>query len=78
MVFGEESLLLKLRKWKKKIIKCNYAYSKKGYQFQLDSNWIIKTLTQLHLTLVYPDSTIPLGNGFKPYFPYPWKIPSVH
>lgn len=38
----------------------------------------MKTLTQLHLTLVYPDSAIPLGNGFKPYFPYPWKIPSVH
>lgn len=46
----------------------------KGTHFKM----IMKTFTQLHLTLVHPDSIIPLGHKFKPYSPYPWKILSVH
>lgn len=35
----------------------------------------MKTLTQLHLTMVHPDSISPSGKGFKLCFPYPWKVP---
>lgn len=33
----------------------------------------METLTQLHLTLVHPDSIIPAWRGCNPCFPFPWN-----